>query len=112
MQNVATEELSAKAGRSRTAPAKRTVKLAHLFDCGKQTRKELRDFGRSLREVAPRRSHGDWEAEADRPDPLEILRRQERGRVKELIPVRYGRMLVSPFTFYRGSAAVMASKPP
>ena len=109
MQNIATEEVSAKAGRSGKAQSGRGVKQAHLFDCAKRARAELRDFGRSLREIAPRRSHGDWETEASRPDPLAILRRQERGRVEELIPVRYGRMLVSPFTFYRGSAAVMAS---
>ena len=109
MQNIATAEVSTKANRSGKTAAKDTVRSARLFDCAKRARAELRDFGRSLREVAPRRSHGEWEDEASRPDPLEILRRQERGRVEELIPVRYGRMLVSPFTYYRGSAAVMAS---
>ncbi|HEU5063265.1 MAG TPA: DUF2252 domain-containing protein [Solirubrobacterales bacterium] len=55
----------------------------------------------------PRSSHGEWSG-WDR-DPLAILRRQDESRVPELVPVRYGRMLVSPFTFFRGAAAVMAA---
>jgi hypothetical protein len=73
------------------------------------TVKERAATGKSARADAPRSSHGEWEPPADRPDPVEILERQARSRVPELVPIRYGRMLVSPFTFYRGSAAVMAS---
>jgi uncharacterized protein (DUF2252 family) len=57
----------------------------------------------------PRASHGDWSPAADRPDPLAVLNGQAATRLQELIPIRHGRMLVSPFTFYRGAAAVMAA---
>jgi uncharacterized protein (DUF2252 family) len=63
--------------------------------------------GKAARGPVPRSSHGDWAA-ATR-DPLPILTRQDETRVPELVPVRYGRMLVSPFTFFRGAAAVMAA---
>ena len=63
--------------------------------------------GRSARAECPRSSHADFEIADDR-DPVAILEAQATSRVPELVPVRYGRMLVSPFTFYRGAAAVMA----
>ena len=63
--------------------------------------------GRSARAECPRSSHADFEIAEDR-DPVAILEAQATSRVPELVPVRYGRMLVSPFTFYRGAAAVMA----
>ena len=81
---------------------------ARLFDAGHQRRDELRTLGRSLRSNAPRRSHGGWSPERDRPDPIAILRAQEAGRVQDLVPIRYGRMAESPFRFYRGAAAIMA----
>jgi uncharacterized protein (DUF2252 family) len=65
--------------------------------------------GRRARKVAPRSSQGAWEAGADRVGPLEVLAEQDRTRVPELVPVRYGRMLASAFTFYRGAAAIMAA---
>ena len=65
--------------------------------------------GKTAREGASRSSHGDWEPAADRPDPVEVLEKQGAERVAELVPLRYGRMLVSPFTFYRGAAAIMAA---
>jgi len=65
--------------------------------------------GKAARAEVPRRVHGEWEASPHRPDPVELLEEQAQTRVPELIPIRYGRMLVSPFTFYRGAAAVMAS---
>ena len=65
--------------------------------------------GRRAREVAPRSSHGAWEPAADRPDPVALLEQQAADRVEELVPIRYGRMLASPFAFYRGAAAVMAA---
>jgi uncharacterized protein (DUF2252 family) len=64
--------------------------------------------GKALRERVPRSAHGRWQAAADRPDPVEVLRRQAETRVPELVPIRYGRMLASPFTFFRGGAAIMA----
>src|SRR3954469_22051209 len=56
-----------------------------------------------------RSSHRDWAAGGGRPPPREILAAQDATRVPGLVPVRYGRMLVSPFTFYRGAAAIMAA---
>jgi uncharacterized protein (DUF2252 family) len=63
--------------------------------------------GRSARTECPRSTHAEFEL-ADGRDPVAILEAQAHSRVPELVPVRYGRMLVSPFTFYRGAAAVMA----
>jgi uncharacterized protein (DUF2252 family) len=65
--------------------------------------------GRAARTAAPRSSHGEWAPAGDRADPVELLERQATSRVGELVPLRYGRMLVSPFAFYRGAAAVMAA---
>jgi uncharacterized protein (DUF2252 family) len=64
--------------------------------------------GKSARRQAPRSSHGNWRPAADRPDPIDLLEEQAATRVPELVPIRYGRMLVSPFTFFRGAALVMA----
>jgi uncharacterized protein (DUF2252 family) len=68
---------------------------------------ERAEWGRSARSDVPRSSHGEW-ASSTR-DPLAILARQDESRVAELVPIRYGRMLVSPFAFFRGGAAVMAA---
>ena len=57
----------------------------------------------------PRSSHAEFLPAPDRPDPVALLESQAASRVPELVPIRYGRMLVSPFTFYRGAALVMAS---
>jgi uncharacterized protein (DUF2252 family) len=65
--------------------------------------------GKAARLAAPRRDHGRWEPAADRPDPITLLEEQASTRVPELVPIRYGRMMVSPFTFYRGAALIMAS---
>src|SRR5215510_9482852 len=64
--------------------------------------------GKSLREKVPRTSHGEWVPASDRPDPIEMLKSSDRGRVLELLPIRYSRMRQSPFAFFRGSAALMA----
>ena len=65
--------------------------------------------GKAARAIAPRAAHGEWEPAADRPDPVELLEEQAASRVQELVPIRYGRMLVSPFTFFRGAAYPMAA---
>jgi uncharacterized protein (DUF2252 family) len=70
---------------------------------------ESAERGRGARQGAPRSSHGEWMPAPDRPDPVELLAAQAASRVQELVPIRYGRMLVSPFTFYRGAAAIMAA---
>jgi uncharacterized protein (DUF2252 family) len=64
---------------------------------------------KALRERAPRNSHGQWAPAADRPDPIALLQEQDQGRIKQLLPIKYGRMLESPFAFLRGSAVVMAA---
>jgi uncharacterized protein (DUF2252 family) len=65
--------------------------------------------GKAARTKASRSSHGEWEPAPGRRDPVSILEEQARSRVPELVPIRHGRMAVSPFTFYRGAAAVMAA---
>jgi uncharacterized protein (DUF2252 family) len=65
--------------------------------------------GRAVRSVVPRSSLGQWAPAPDRRDPIELLEEQARTRVQELVPIRHGRMLVSPFTFYRGGAFLMAA---
>jgi len=65
--------------------------------------------GKVLRERIPRQAHGTFKRDKDKVDPLAILRAQDKDRLKQLVPIRYGRMLQSPFTFYRGAAAVMAA---
>src|SRR5271154_7075764 len=70
--------------------------------------KERMSAGRALREKVPRNSHNEWTAPSDRPDPVAVLRESDRGRLPELLPIRYGRMRQSPFAFFRGSAAVVA----
>ena len=57
----------------------------------------------------PRADHATFEPPASRADPVALLERQAKTRVPELVPIRYGRMLVSPFTFYRGAALIMAN---
>ena len=65
--------------------------------------------GKAARSVAPRSGQGEWEPASDRRDPVELLEEQSASRVPELVPIRYGRMLVSPFTFFRGAAYPMAA---
>jgi hypothetical protein len=66
-------------------------------------------LGKAARTSAPRAAHGAWEEPLTRRDPVTLLESQAESRVQELVPIRYGRMLVSPFTFYRGAALIMAS---
>ncbi len=65
--------------------------------------------GKALRHKFPREQHGRWRATKGRRDAIDLLRESDIGRMKKLIPIRYGRMLPSPFTFYRGAAGVMAA---
>ena len=64
--------------------------------------------GKALREVAGRKAQKEWSPPANRADPVDLLIESSQGRIEELLPIRYGRMMVSPFTFYRGAAAIMA----
>lgn len=65
-------------------------------------------MGKSLREKCPRSSHAAWQPTADRPDPVSLVLKADEGRLPELLSLRHGRMVLSPFTFYRGSALAMA----
>src|SRR4051795_10751126 len=64
--------------------------------------------GRAARKEVPRSAHAVFDPASGRADPVELLERQAQTRAPELVPIRYGRMLVSPFTFYRGAAMIMA----
>jgi uncharacterized protein (DUF2252 family) len=88
---------------ARTPPFASAWRRAHLTVGQRVAR------GRAARAEAPRSAHGRWTALADRPDPVALLEEQAASRVPQLVPIRYGRMLVSPFTFYRGAALIMAS---
>ena len=69
---------------------------------------QWRRLGRARRKALPRASHGEWVAPADRPDPVAILEVQAATRVPELVAIRHGRMVASPFSYFRGAAAPMA----
>jgi uncharacterized protein (DUF2252 family) len=66
-------------------------------------------MGNALRSRLPRKTHGAWKRPANRADPIESLRASDAERIPELVPIRWGRMLQSPFAFYRGSAGLMAA---
>jgi uncharacterized protein (DUF2252 family) len=66
-------------------------------------------LGKELRSKVPRSSHEEWKPALDRPDPIALLEASNQGRLPELLPIRYGRMLASPFAFLRGAAGIMAA---
>lgn len=70
---------------------------------------ELYQMGKRLREKCPRASHAVWQPAVDRLDPIDLLEESSKGRIPQLIPIRYGRMMQSPFTWYRGTALNMAA---
>ena len=70
---------------------------------------DRRAKGKEARDRTPPSSHTGWTPATDRPDPVGLLEEQNRTREPDLVPVRHGRMLVSPFTFYRGTATIMAA---
>jgi uncharacterized protein (DUF2252 family) len=76
---------------------------------GRLTPAESAARGKTARAEVPRDSHALFDPPPDRPDPISLLVEQGESRVPELVPVRYGRMMVSPFTFFRGAALPMAS---
>ena len=71
--------------------------------------RERIDAGRTKRDRVPLAALGDLDTGADRPDPVELLLAQDEHRVQSLVPIRHARMRATPFTFYRGGAAIMAS---
>ena len=74
-----------------------------------RTRERFHAAGKAIREQVPRESHAGWKAPAGRPDPVDVLIESSKGRIESLVPIRYGRMMQTPFTFYRGAAAIMAA---
>jgi uncharacterized protein (DUF2252 family) len=88
---------------TRTAPFASTWRREHL------TVDERVARGTAARAKASRSAHGQWAPASDRPDPIALLEEQAESRVAGLVPIRYGRMLISPFTFYRGAALIMAA---
>src|SRR5436190_8805179 len=99
------------AGKSKNGRPKATrrAKKHHrgVLDLPKATEERMAE-GRAEREAVPVDAHEDWVAPRDRPDPVQTLEDQNAMRVPELVPIRHGRMIASPFTFYRGGAAIMA----
>ncbi len=73
------------------------------------TPKETAALGAAIRNEVPRSTQGGWAPAADRPDPVAMILEQDASRVADLVPIRHGRMLVSPFAFYRGAALIMAA---
>jgi uncharacterized protein (DUF2252 family) len=88
---------------ARKGAAPRTRRVSHL------SLDERLNRGRMARDRTPPSSHAGWTPAADRPDPIGLLEQQDRTREPDLVPVRHGRMMVSPFTFYRGAAKIMAA---
>jgi uncharacterized protein (DUF2252 family) len=93
--------------KSRKGSAKAESTADGLFT-HRQSRAERCAEGKSLRDACPREAHAIWKAPASRPDPVSLVLEADKGRVPELLPLRHGRMALSPFTFYRGSALNMA----
>jgi hypothetical protein len=93
------------AARTNNTFAARTKETASAAD----TRKERAATGKSMRRQVPLEAHAELDGRGSNSDPVKLLEQQSADRVPELIPIRYGRMLVSPFTFYRGAALVMAT---
>lgn len=73
------------------------------------TLEELYEMGKILRDQCPRQDHATWRPADNRSDPIDLMLESNKGRLPQLVPIRHGRMLQSPFTFYRGAALNMAS---
>jgi uncharacterized protein (DUF2252 family) len=91
------------------APPRRPRRYQLDTALGRTTPAESAARGKAARDAAPRASHAVFDRPADRPDPVALLEEQAKSRVPDLVPVRWGRMLVSPFTYFRGAALPMAS---
>src|SRR5437870_11855201 len=84
------------------------IEMPNEWSRDSTSRAEHYAVGKALREKVPRSSHAKWAQDPKRPDPVSILEESNRTRLKNLVPIRYGRMSASPFAFLRGSAAIMA----
>ena len=94
-----------------TAEAPPRVALRYQLESGldRMSSAERAARGKAARAAVPRESHAMFDPPPGRPDPVRLLEEQAKSRVPELVPIRRGRMMVSPFTFYRGAALPMAS---
>ncbi|MGZ4185483.1 MAG: DUF2252 domain-containing protein [Solirubrobacteraceae bacterium] len=101
-----TQQTEAKHGKAHRS-ARGAKPRRGVLDLPKAIEERLEE-GRAERESVPLEAHGEWAAPGNRPDPVGILEKENATRVPELVPIRHGRMIVSPFTFYRGGAAIMA----
>lgn len=90
-------------------PGAANVKQSVPVVSSAKTFKERYAAGKAMREVCPRDAHAVWKPPAGRPDPVRLVLEAEKGRLPDLLPLRHGRMALSPFTFYRGAALTMAS---
>ena len=104
-----TEAVTVGAGEDESRPTPVGMRYEHGRLVPRLTVDERVARGKAARRAVPRSSHADFSVDVDRPDPVALLEQQAATRVPELVPIRYGRMLVSPFTFYRGAALVMAA---
>src|SRR3954471_4975530 len=100
---MSTEETVEQSAKPKPRKATSSGKVEHF------TMEQRAARGKAARAEVPRSSHADWEPQPQRPDPVALLEEQGESRVPELVPIRYGRVLVSPFPFYRGAAYLMAS---
>lgn len=82
--------------------------LPDEWDRRMTSRTERYAAGKALRSKAPRSSHAQWTPDSERPDPISMLEQANSTRLKQLVPIRFERMSMSPFAFYRGSADIMA----
>lgn len=83
--------------------------MTHTDQSARRSPHERREVGRQARETTPRGDHADWAADPARPNPVDIIEQQNESRVPWLVPIRRQRMSASPFAFFRGTTAVMAS---
>jgi uncharacterized protein (DUF2252 family) len=91
-----------------TAPIQAEASIS-VIPRPRPTQAQLRAEGKKLRERCPRSSHAMWKPPRDRRDPVDLIEEANAGRLPELVPIRHGRMMLSPFTFYRGTALNMAA---
>lgn len=99
MKRITSHELAGGTPVARAAPARESTLVP---------RTERRAEGKRLREKCPRDEHKSWKPQADRPNPVDMVRKADEGRLQDLVPLRHGRMVRSPFTFFRGAALNMA----
>lgn len=93
-------------GSSSEDPKNASTETNHIYH---ETPAERVKKGKAARSTVPRSSLAAWDPPDDRPDPVDLLEGQAQERVPDLVPIRYGRMMTSPFAFYRGAAVIMAS---